>query len=196
MDRFEYVMVLVSIIVGLGITHVLFGLGSFIDRRTAGARIRAGVAHSMWLGYVFIWIVQFWWFEYRFSELEPEWTWALYLFIISYAIALFLLAVILVPQSLDGVNDLDEHFMGRRHWFYWMLLGATGIDVVDSFLKGGSAYVVDELGPLTWILWLLSFLACVVGLRSERLRYHRMWAGAVFVWQFVQASGDLSTLGF
>lgn len=196
MNRFEYVMVLVSIIVGLGITHVLFGVGAFIDRRSDGSRIRLGAAHSMWVGYVFVWTIQFWWFEYRFSELAPEWSWGLYLFLVSYAIALFLLAVILVPRSLDGVTDLDEHFMRRRHWFYWTLLGATGIDVMDSALKGGSAYVVDELGPLTWLLWLFSVVACLVGLRSDKLRHHQMWAGIVFAWQFVQSFGDLPTLGF
>jgi hypothetical protein len=34
MDRFEYIMVLVSIVVGLGIAHLLFGVGGIIDRLT------------------------------------------------------------------------------------------------------------------------------------------------------------------
>ena len=32
MGQFEYVMVLVSIIVGLGIAHILLGIGGVIDR--------------------------------------------------------------------------------------------------------------------------------------------------------------------
>lgn len=196
MEPFGYVMVLVSIIVGLSITHMLFGVGDFIDRRTDGGDIRLGIAHSLWLGYVFVWTIQFWWFEYRFSELEPVWTWGLYLFLVGYAIALFLLAVILVPRSIGSVSDLDRHFMRRRHWFYWVLLGATSIDVLDSLLKGGAAYVLDELGPMTWTLWLLSAVACLVGLESENLRHHQIAAGTVFVWQFVQAVGDVPTLGF
>jgi hypothetical protein len=32
MDQFEYVMVLVSIIIGLGIAHTLLGIGGIIDR--------------------------------------------------------------------------------------------------------------------------------------------------------------------
>ena len=39
MDQFEYVMVLVSIIVGLGIAHILLGIGSIIDRLAAPGRI-------------------------------------------------------------------------------------------------------------------------------------------------------------
>jgi len=34
MGQFEYVMVLVSIIVGLGITHILMGIGAIIDRQS------------------------------------------------------------------------------------------------------------------------------------------------------------------
>ena len=41
-DQFEYVMVLVSIIVGLSIAHVLFGVGGIIDRRAGGPGIKLG----------------------------------------------------------------------------------------------------------------------------------------------------------
>ncbi len=34
MDQFEYVMVLVSIVVGLGIAHILLGISGIIDRRS------------------------------------------------------------------------------------------------------------------------------------------------------------------
>ena len=33
MDRFEYVMVQISIIIGLSIAHMLFGIGGLIDRK-------------------------------------------------------------------------------------------------------------------------------------------------------------------
>ena len=69
MDRFNYVMVLISIIIGLNITHILFGVGGIIERRASGPKIKLGLAHSIWLAYIFIWTVQFWWWEFRFSEL-------------------------------------------------------------------------------------------------------------------------------
>ena len=46
LDRFEYVMVLVSIIIGLGLTHLLQGIGGIIDRRSGhGQPIRMSLAH-------------------------------------------------------------------------------------------------------------------------------------------------------
>ncbi len=44
MDQFEYVMVLVSIIIGLGIAHILLGLGGIIDRVADRNRRRRGCA--------------------------------------------------------------------------------------------------------------------------------------------------------
>ncbi|HUG40104.1 MAG TPA: hypothetical protein VMM12_06455 [Longimicrobiales bacterium] len=47
MNHFEYVMVLISIIIGLGIAHILLGLGGIIDRVTGrGDRLRLSVAIS------------------------------------------------------------------------------------------------------------------------------------------------------
>lgn len=79
LDRFEYVMVLISIIVGLSIAHVMLGVGGIIDRKTAGPPLRLGLAHGIWLAFVFLWSIQFWWWEFRFSEIVTDWTLGLYL---------------------------------------------------------------------------------------------------------------------
>ncbi|MDX1571093.1 MAG: hypothetical protein R3200_11450 [Xanthomonadales bacterium] len=115
--------------------------------------------------------MQFWWWEFRFSELVTEWTLGLYFFLVTYAVSLFLLAVILVPRAWEGVEDLDEFFLQRRAWFYWVLLWGTGVDVVDGLLKGGSGYLVDTLGFSIWLLWGATLVACVVGLWSRRIRH-------------------------
>jgi len=39
MVQFEYVMVLVSIVVGLGIAHILLGISGIIDRLSTPGRI-------------------------------------------------------------------------------------------------------------------------------------------------------------
>ena len=196
MDRFEYVMVLISIIVGLSIGHVMLGVGGIIDRRASAPPLKLGLAHGIWLAFVFVWTIQFWWWEFRFSEIVTEWTLGLYLFLVSYALALFLLSVILVPRSWDSVTDLDQFFLQRRVWFYWAFAGTNVIDVVDGFLKGGADYLLVDLGPSIWLLWLVSALAFVVGLRSTRLRHHEIAAATVFVSQLAQSFNDMPKLGF
>jgi hypothetical protein len=196
LDRFEYVMVLISIIVGLSIAHVLLGVGGIIDRKASGPPLRLGFAHPIWLVYVFVWTVQFWWWEFRFAELAPVWTIGLYLFLVAYAVALFLLSVILVPRSWDGITDLDRHFLQRKLWFYPGFLIATGIDVVDTWLKGGLGYIVEEFGPILWFVWIGAAVAFIVGLRSDRPSHHAMVGATMLVLQFLQQFADVPTLGF
>lgn len=196
MDKFEYVMVLISIIIGLGIAHVLMGVGGIIDRRSSKRQpLRLGIPHGAWLAFTFTWLVQFWWWEYRFSELDPVWTIDLYLFLVTYAVSLFLMAVILVPRTWEWVDNLDDFFLERRVWFYSVMLAMTGLDVVDSYLKGGWPYIVESLGPWTWSFWVLLVLVCLVGIRTRELRFHQVASLTLFFWQQFQALADLSQLG-
>jgi hypothetical protein len=87
----------------------MLGVGGIFDRRTAGPPIKLGRAHAIWLAFVFLWSIQFWCWEFRFSEIVTEWTLGLYLFLVTYALGLLLLSVILVPRTWDGVTDLNEY---------------------------------------------------------------------------------------
>jgi len=194
-DRFEYVMVLISIIVGLGIAHVLLGIGGIIDRRSGrGPHLELSLAHGVWLVYIFVWMVQFWWWEFRFSELGVDWSIGLYFFLVAYSVTLFLAAVILVPRSWDGVESLGDYFVERRAWFYSILLVATGLDVIDTLLKGGWEYMLD-LGPWTVALPVLTLLVCVVGFRSRQLRHHSLLGIGLLTVQLIQGFVDISSLG-
>jgi len=59
-DQFQHVMVLTSIIIGLGITNLLSGLSGAIERFTEKARpLRVGWATVFWLAYFFLLMVLF-----------------------------------------------------------------------------------------------------------------------------------------
>ena len=74
-DQFQYVMVLTSIIIGLGITNALLGLSSAIDRFTESSRpLRLSWASGVWLAFTFLWMVLFWWWEFRLLEILKHWT--------------------------------------------------------------------------------------------------------------------------
>jgi hypothetical protein len=60
-DQFQYVMVLTSIIIGLGITNVLLGVSGAIERYTEGGRpLQLSWASAFWLAQVFLWMILFW----------------------------------------------------------------------------------------------------------------------------------------
>ncbi len=159
-DQFQHVMVLTSIIIGLGITHILVGIGSIIERVSGhGALLRLSWAHGAWLAVLFVWMVLFWWWQFRLLALVKVWTLGLYFFIILYAVLLFLLAVILIPRDWGNANNLDDYFLSKRYWFYTVFLMANVADLVFT------------AAPVPFFL---------VGLLSKNIRVH-FFMGVVFL---------------
>ena len=187
MDQFEYVMVLISIIIGLGIAHILLGIGGIIDRLSRKEdRLELSLAHAAWL-------VMFWWWEYRFSTRIEVWTFGLYLFLICYAVTLFLLQVVLVPRSWDGVTSLKDYFLERRAWFYSILLFVTILDQFDSYLKGGFEYIL-QTGVINLAFFALTFPVVIAGIRTANMRFHNIAATIFFGWQVLLGFGFLEIL--
>jgi hypothetical protein len=165
MGSFEYAMVLVSIVVGLGITHVLSSLGSAVHRiRGHGRPLRLELNYLVWTGFMFGWLVQFWWFEFKWSELEPQVGFLLFGFLVLYAVTLFLVTVILVPHHLSVVDDTWQYFLSIRPWFFGGLLLLNAIDLVDTFLKGADWGTRGTY--LTY--WSALTVSAVTGIITER----------------------------
>jgi hypothetical protein len=137
-DQFQHVMVLTSIIIGLGITNVLLGVSGAIERYTEGDRpLQLSWASAFWLAQVFLWMILFWWWEFRLVDILKHWTLWNYLLIICYAVVLFLLVALLIPNDWDKVDNLNAYFLSKRRWFYSVFLLGLVIDVMDSYMKGG-----------------------------------------------------------
>jgi hypothetical protein len=192
MGAFEYVMVLVSIVIGLAITHLLNALASGVHRlRGHGEPLRLESVYLLWVGFLLIWLVSFWWWEFKFQEIESDWSFGLYLFVISYAVSLFLLAAVLVPSRLVGVTDSYAYFMDGRKWFFWGVILVIGLDTVDSFLKG------TEWGLRPFYLFQSGVMlaASLAGLLSNRRSVQLLGASAAFAVQLVYMFREVGVLG-
>ena len=188
-------MVLLSIVVGLGIAHILVGVGGLIDRLSGqGAPIRLSLAHAAWLGFLITWMALFWWWEYRLNALVDVWSVGLYFYVLAYAVVLFLLAVTLVPRSWNGVDDLNAYFLSKRYWFFSFLLLATLMDVGDSWSKGGWEYLRDG-GFWSWGFALLTVPIAVIGMRSRSNRLQAVFAVAFFILQLLVGFEAMPELG-
>jgi hypothetical protein len=192
MGAFEYVMVLVSIVIGLAITHLLNALAAGVHRlRGHGEPLRLEAVYLLWVGFLLTWLVSFWWWEFKFQEVAVEWSYGLYLFVISYAIVLFMLAEILVPHRMRGVSDSYVHFVEGRKWFFWGLILLVGLDTVDSFLKS------TEWGLRPFYLFQSGIMlaAAVAGLLSTRRSVQLLGAAAAFAVQMVYMFREVGVLG-
>ena len=192
MGTFDYAMALVSIIVGLGLTHILDALGAAVHRlKGHGAPIRFDLIYLLWIGFVLIWLVSFWWWEFKFKTIDIQWTFGVYLFVICYALVLFLLAVVLVPHHMDGVEDTYEYFMSGRRWFFGVLLVANFVDIIDSLLKGASW----AMRPASIGNWIFYATACVVGVLAKRRPVQLTLAIAMFLFQMTYTWDVVEILG-
>ena len=195
-DQFQHVMVLASILIGLGITSILLGVGSAIERITGhGERLQLSWAHGVWLFSLFVWMVSFWWWEFRLLALLKSWTLPHYFFIITYAVILFLLAVLLLPRDWTATNDLNAYFLSKRRWFYPLYLTATFSDIVDAWLKGGWPYIQSN-GVVVFAYWLAAIPVCLIGVRSENVRTHNVMAILICTLQLVAVFEVFPKLGF
>lgn len=179
-DQFQHVMVLISIIIGLAITHLLSGVVDAVDRANdEDAPEIASALGMLWAATAFLWMINFWWFQFRLLWMEEAWTLGRYLFIILYSVALYVLAVILVPRDWDAIKRYPEYFMRNRRWFFSALLLASVADVADAWLKGGWDYVAS-MGPFNNIVALATIPVVWIGIASRKIRTQTVVAALYF----------------
>jgi hypothetical protein len=100
-SAFEYVSILISIILGLGITQIL---SSFSDLLYHFKKIKFYYPHSIWIGFVLFLHIQDWFVTYQLKD-KMVWRLPELLFILLYPISLFIAAKMLLPT-----NDDEERF--------------------------------------------------------------------------------------
>ena len=192
MSSFEYVMVLVSIVIALAIAHLLTALGECIRRiRGIGEPLKLDAVFLLWVGDVLIWLISFWWWEFKFQEVVTEWSFGLYLFIIGYAIGLFMLAEILVPHRMHGVTDTYSSFRDGRKWFFGTLLLVQAIDIFDTFLKGFEWVMRIESVSIIAV----TVTMAIIGFISERRSVQLGVAIIAFTSQLLYVFRELGVLG-
>jgi hypothetical protein len=186
MDFFEYVMVLASIVVGLGLTHLLQGVLDIVQDQ----KRRLYWVHLLWVGTIFIQTVFWWWWEFGFSQVAT-WTLPLYFFVVGYAFLLYLICGLLFPRNIEAFGDFKTYFYARRAWFFGALATFSLLDFLDTLLKGMRHFL--SLGPeyiiATSLIIVFSIIAAIV--RNER--FHATFAVALFAYQLIWALRNFFT---
>ena len=111
MTHFEYVMVIVSIILGLGLTVVLRGL----SKLARSAKPSAVVA--IWGFFLLFLFLQTWWGMWDMNQIE-QWTQPDFLFVAIYACILYGMAELMLPMASRPDTDWNAHFLSIRVWYF------------------------------------------------------------------------------
>lgn len=152
MTPFEYVSVLISIVLGLGITQIVTGTADMIHN---SERVRVYWPHVLWVVLVFFLHLQEWWILYGLRQYQ-EWRLATFFFTILYPINLFILARILFPGGQEaGPIDLKEFYFKNYRKFFLLSAFLPVVSFIDNVFI--NQYPIEEqfihvllLGVMGW----------------------------------------------
>src|SRR5215211_5228446 len=112
---FEILAVIVSVIVGLGLTRILQGVARMLEAR---ARVRAYWVHLVFTGIVFLGHLLFWWLFWSSRRVEA-WSFFPFLFLLLQPIILYLLAGLCFPDFFGtGPINFRTFYYRNHRWFF------------------------------------------------------------------------------
>ncbi|MEP6483714.1 MAG: hypothetical protein ABJB01_04640 [Rudaea sp.] len=118
-DAFNYLSVLLSIIMGLAMTQVLKGFRGILLART---RVRIYWPSLIWAILLLTICVEIWWSQFGMRKLE---VWTLpefYAVLLQFVIAYMLAAIVLPDFSDRRAVDLREHYFSHIGWFFGLMI--------------------------------------------------------------------------
>lgn len=121
MDSFSYLSVLISIILGLGVAHLLGGFAELMKRRDS---LTLWWPTPLWMITIFLIHVQTWWALFALRNVE-HWTFAAFLIVLLQPVCLFMTASLITPRfSADGPYDLEHLYWREHRSFFAFILAA------------------------------------------------------------------------
>jgi hypothetical protein len=193
-DSFEYLIALVSVIAGLGITRALSGLARVLNARR---EISISWIPICWTMSVLLWLVAFWWFTFLLSSFEA-WTPGLHIFVLIYAGAIFFLLALLHPESIEPGHNMLAHLLNNRRVFFGTLLIVGLIDIADTWIK----FQLDLSTPplMKYLVHMAVWIAVsVIAMIVHRRTYHALLAliflVSIVLWQIYSIAGILEIVG-
>ena len=171
MNVFEFLLVIVSIVLGLGITELLAGLV-----RILRGELVPGKLHALWMLVIFQLQVQLAWGLWGLRS-KAEWQYPEFLLLLLAPVLLYLAAAVIFP-NVEVDEGLDSHLIRRRRPFFLLLTGYVIVAGLFSWL------LFDEDLTLTSAVIRLPAVAILATLAiTGRPRVHLVLALAVLALQ-------------
>lgn len=171
MSAFEYVTVLIAIVLSLGIAQILTGVASMIKK---SHKVVYYWPHLLWVLFILLLHIQEWWIMYELKTQHP-WRLPFFLFIMIYPVNLFLLARLLFPDKFSGkVIDMKQYYYKTfRKLFLLLALSAFDSILYNLFVLNMSladqvlqALLMTVVTVIAWrnnrSEWIHKVISCVI----------------------------------
>jgi hypothetical protein len=135
MDAFSYLSVLLSIILGLAITHLLQGIGRLIQSRE---RVQIFWPSIVWAALLILVSVQTWWALFGLRAYR-SWSFFPFLVVVLQTINLYLTSALVLPEIASGEHiDLRRHYFAQARWFFSLTIFAVLLSFAKDLVLEGS----------------------------------------------------------
>ncbi|HEY9045835.1 MAG TPA: hypothetical protein VIN08_08065 [Ohtaekwangia sp.] len=147
---FEYVTVLISIVLGMGITQLVSGFAAIVIK---WERVKIYWPHMILILLVFIIHIQDWWATYELHAYE-YWRLPTFLFIILYPVNLYILARILFPPRWAAKEiDLKKFYFENYRKIYLFMIFLPVHSIIENIFIGG--YSINDQVVQIFLLMIL-----------------------------------------
>ena len=164
MDAFSYLSVLLSIILGLGLTQLLTASSRLIRYR---ACVRIDWLPVLWATVMLVVYVQVWWAMFGLRQIR-DWTFVSFLVVLTQTVTLYMMAALALPEDVDEAGvDLKTHYERQHRWFFGFFLATLIASIVKDVVLGGQ---LPQL--LNLAFHILFATICISGIVITRRRYH------------------------
>ena len=155
MELFEFLMVLVSIIIGLGVAEVLTGVARELRYRKS---VQHDWLHTVLVIGIFLALLQQWWESWSLQRF-PEWSFPGLLMMLIGPVGLFLVAHLLYPDEVDAADLREYYFSVARPIWAVAALTVVGATAFRPVIFGETLLSADNA---TSFILLLGFVAMAV----------------------------------
>jgi hypothetical protein len=164
-DAFNYLAVVLSIIVGFGVTQILAAGGRLIRWR---AHVVPYWPPLVWAALLLVIYVQVWWSMFGLRG-HCDWTFGAFFVVLLQTLTLYMMAALVLPESVDerGI-DLREHYERHAGWINGFLCATVIVSAAKEVVLQGH---LPRGANLAFHALLLGIGASAIVVR--RPRYHQ-----------------------
>ncbi|TDR23671.1 hypothetical protein [Marinicella litoralis] len=172
---FEHIAVFFSIILSLGLVHLLGGWSLMLD---AKVKVKMYWVHLLWSVNMMLLIALVWFANFALSA-AADIGLAHYFVLLGYSISIYLMCALMFPVRGDEVRDFKVHYYNNRVRFCAVGLVFVITDALDGWIESAVLNTPLNLGQFgTLTVYALLF---VVGMLTSSHRFHASAAGLFFL---------------
>ncbi|MEP6938447.1 MAG: hypothetical protein ABI846_01690 [Rudaea sp.] len=169
MDAFNYLSVLLSIILGLAITQILKGVRGLVLSRE---RVVLYWPTLVFAAFLFLIDTQAWWAFFEMRRVQT-WTFVKFAIVLAQTTSLYLLAALVLPDFFgEDTIDLRKHYYAHHRIFFSLFVVTLVASLSKTYVLEGHLpdNPVDVAFQLGWMV------VAVIAAITRREWFHKLFS--------------------